>query len=119
MVATAPEIYRPFVTYGKKSELVLYVKLWKALYGCLKTGLLVYEKLVGDFEGIGFKVNLYDACVANAVIKVQQLKICWHVEDLKVSHADKKQVSKMIRWLSKKYETIGKMKVSRGKSTTI
>ena len=116
MVATAPEIYRPFVTYGKKSELVLYVKLRKVLYGCLKTGLLVYEKLVGDLEGIGFKVNPYDACVANAVIKVQQLKICWHVEDLKVSHADKKQVSKMIRWLSKKYETIGKIKYHVEKS---
>ena len=37
MAETAPQIYRQFVTYGKGGKAILYVKLQKALYGCLKS----------------------------------------------------------------------------------
>ena len=56
MVMANPKLYQPFVSYeiGKP---VLYVRLQKALYGCLKSALLFYEKLVGDLEAYGFKIN--------------------------------------------------------------
>ena len=47
MAETAPQIYRQYVTYGKGRKAILYVNLQKALYGCLKSALLFYRKLVG------------------------------------------------------------------------
>ena len=67
---------------------VLYVRLQKAIYGCLKSTLLFYEKLVGDLEAYGFKINPYDPCVANNMIGGKQLTVCWHVDNLKISCSD-------------------------------
>jgi hypothetical protein len=36
MVKTAPNIYRKYITVDAKNQPVLYVKLQKALYGCLR-----------------------------------------------------------------------------------
>ena len=47
MVAADPALYLTFVSY-ETGKAVLYVRLQKALYGCLKSVLLFYEKLVGD-----------------------------------------------------------------------
>ena len=57
LVAPAPKMYRPYVTYGRKNETVIYVRLRKALYGFLKSALLFHEKLVGDLKSVGFKLN--------------------------------------------------------------
>ena len=67
MVAANPALYRPFVSYDTV-KVVLYVRLQKALYGCLKITLLFYEKLVGDLEAYGFRINPYDPCVANKMV---------------------------------------------------
>ena len=93
-------------------KLVLYVQLQKALYGCLKIALLFYEKLLGDLEAYGFKINPYDTCVANNMIGGKQLTVCWQVEDLKISSIDANKVTKMIQWLESEY---GEMHGSRGK----
>ena len=42
MVATAPEIYKKYVTVNRKGELVLYVEALNALYGIMKSALLFY-----------------------------------------------------------------------------
>jgi hypothetical protein len=68
MVKVAPEVYRKYVFVNKKGETVLYVKLLNALYGVLKAALLFYKKLVKDLMRIGFKLNLYDPCVANKIV---------------------------------------------------
>ena len=41
MAAADPVLYRPFVSY-EIGKAVLYVRLQKALYGCLKSTLLFY-----------------------------------------------------------------------------
>ena len=46
MVASNPALYRPFVSY-ETGKAVLYVRMKKALYGCLKNAPLFYEKVVG------------------------------------------------------------------------
>ena len=56
IVMVDPALYQPFVSY-ETGNLVLYVRLQKALYGCLKSALLFYEKLVGDLEAHGFKIT--------------------------------------------------------------
>ena len=91
---------------------VLYVRVQKALYGCLKNVLLFYEKLVGELEAYGFRINPYDPCAAKNMIGGKQLTVCWHTEDLKISCVDAKELTKMIQWLESEY---GEMYGSRRK----
>ena len=43
-----------------------------------------------------FKINLYGPCVANKMIKNKKMKVYWHIDDLKVSHVDSKEVTKFM-----------------------
>jgi hypothetical protein len=65
----------------------------------------------------GFTINPYDydPCVVTKTVNRKQMTICWHVDDLKVSHADDKEVTKIEKWLKGLY---GNVSVSRGKKHT-
>ena len=56
--------HRPFVVIENGVE-VLYVRLIKALYGCVQSALLWYELFSSTLESMGFQLNPYDQCVAN------------------------------------------------------
>ncbi len=86
--------------------------LQKALYGCINSALLFYQKLVGDLKSIGFKLNPYDPCVANKVICDHQCTICWHVDDFKVSHWDLIVVTGIVDWFKGIY---GNVRCTRGR----
>ena len=94
MVMADLALYQRFVSY-ETGKPVLYVRLQKELYDCLKGALLFYEKLVGDLESYGFKINPYDSCMANKMIGGKQLTLCWHVDDLKISCVDVNEVKKL------------------------
>jgi hypothetical protein len=69
---------------------------------------------------IDFIINPYDPCVANKIIEGEQMTICFHVYDCKLSHRKKTVMDRMIRYLRQEYESIfedgsGAMPVSRGK----
>ena len=98
MVAAEPAIYWPFFSY-ETGKAVLYVRLQKELYGYIKSALLFYKKLVGDLEAYGFRINPYDLCMDNKMIGEKQIKVCWHVDDLKISCVDANKLTKMIQWL--------------------
>jgi hypothetical protein len=121
MVKVAPKVYRKCVFVNRKGEIVLYVKLLNALYGILKAALLFYKKLIKeDLMEIGFKLNPYDPCVADKMSKGKQMTLYWHVDNMKVSHFDKKKVDDMIKWLRLKYEHLFEdgsdaMQICRGK----
>jgi hypothetical protein len=57
----------------------------------------------------GFKINPYDFCVANKTIDGKQCTVVWHVDDLKISHADAKVVTTILNLLDAKYgqEAVG------------
>ena len=57
-----------FVVY-EKGKKVLYVQLDKALYGCVQSALLWYELYASTLKDMGFELNPYDLCVANADIE--------------------------------------------------
>ncbi len=102
MVQVAPNLYRKYITVDRKGTTILYVKIQKAMYGLLRSALLFYyRKLVADLESAGFKINPYDPCVANKTVNETQMTVCWHVDDLKVSHIDPDEVTKFGDWLSK------------------
>ena len=65
---------------------MLYIRLSKALYGMLRAALLFYKRLRSDLDNMGFGVNPYNPYVANKMVNGHQMTICWHVNNLKVSH---------------------------------
>ncbi len=93
MVQEAPNLYRKYIMVDRKGTAILYVKMQKALYGLLRSALFFYKKLVSDLESDGSVLNPYDSCMANKVVDGKQMMVCWHVDDLKVSHCDPTQVT--------------------------
>ena len=69
--------HRAFVVLENGIE-VLYVRLLKALYGCVQSALLWYEIFSNTLQDMGFTLNPYDQCVANCDIEGSQCTICWY-----------------------------------------
>ena len=89
------------VLEGALAELM--VKVDHTLYRILRSALLFYHNLVGDLEAEGFAINPYDPCVANKLINGKQITIIWHVDDLKISHVDRFEVTNMLYVLGRLY----------------
>ena len=95
MVQVDLDKYSKFVRYehGKK---VLYLRVLKALYGCIKSGLLWYNMFTNTLKGKCFIINPYDLYVANNTINDKQCTVTWYVDDLNISHVDSTVVDKVI-----------------------
>ena len=102
--------YEKFVCM-ENSKTVLYSRLLKALYGCVKSALLWYELFTTTLKDMGFELNPYDECVANKMINGNQCTIAWHVDDDNILHVDKDVVLEVIKCFEAKF---GKMTVTRG-----
>ena len=105
---------------NKSGQKMLIVECLNAVYGTMVAALLYYKKFVKSLTKQGFKLNPYDGCVANKIVKGKQITICFHVDDCKISHECTKVVDATIKWLRAEYESIledgsGVMKVHRGK----
>ena len=90
---------------------VLYVRLVKAIYGCVQSALLWCKMFYSYLKELSFKLNPYDPCVANKMINGKQYTIAWYVDDTKISHVDQKVVSHIIEQLEERF---GEMTVKRG-----
>ena len=68
-------------------------------------------------EGIGFKNNPNNPCVANRMIGGKQHTVTCHIEDLKSSHEDSKVNDDFLTWLDKMYgdAKVAPVKATRGK----
>ena len=84
--------YKKYVT-EEKGKPVLYVKLLKALYGCVQSALLWYKTFSELLQNMGFVLNPYDPCTANKEINGSQCTILWYVDDTKISHKDERELS--------------------------
>eukprot|EP00957_Ditylum_brightwellii_P186235 14177980-Ditylum_brightwellii.AAC.1 len=113
LVCTAPQVYKQYVTIDQKGKKILYMKLRKALYVCLKSALLFYRKLSGDLIKNGFEINPYNPCVAKKMVDRKQLTVTWHFDNLKVSHKKKQVVDDFLECLSSNY---GQLRTTWGKS---
>jgi hypothetical protein len=115
----APEAYKSYVSQDNKGNKQLLVQCHNALYGTMVASLLYYRKFMKSLMDIDFIINPYDPCVANKIIEGEQVTICFHVDDCKLSHRKKTFMDRMIGYLRKEYESIfedgsGAMTVSRG-----
>ena len=120
LVAIAPDVYGSYVSINKAGQKVLIVECLNAVYGTMVAALLYYKKFVKSLRKHGFKLNPYDGCVANKVVKGKQITVCFHVDNCKISHELPQVIDKTIDWLKAEYESIfedgsGEMKVHRGK----
>ena len=97
-----PKLYQQYVV-TENNKPVLYVELVKALYGTLCAALIFWRKLTSKLVEWGFMINPYDWCVANKQINGQQCTLVWHVDDMKISHADPKVVTDIIHQLEQEF----------------
>jgi hypothetical protein len=89
----------------------LYVRLVKALYGCVKSAYLWYHMFSGTLQKMGFVLNPYNSCVANCIIDGKQCTVLWYVDDTKISHVDPRVVTDIINKMETHFDT---MTVTRG-----
>jgi hypothetical protein len=69
----------------------------------LQSSLLYHKQFCKYLKEIGFKINPYNPCIANRIVKGKQHTITWHVDDLKSSHIDPKVNDEFLAWLKTKY----------------
>ena len=116
LVSVNPTKYTPFIHYTSSGKKQLFVRLNKALYGCVESAQLWYQELCNTLVNkMKFVINPYDPCVANKTINGQQCTICWYVDDLKISHVSKEVVEEVIKEIEEVY---GKMTVNIGQEHT-
>jgi hypothetical protein len=83
--------------------------------------LLSFKKFMKSLTKQGYKINPYNGCMANKVVKGKQVKICFNIDDCKMSCESSSVIDNMITWLRTKYKSVfeddsGQMKVHRGKT---
>ena len=94
----------------------MYMELLKALYGTLCAARLFWQKLSKQLiEVWRFTQNKYNDCVVNKTINGHQMTVVWHVDDLKVSHVDGKEVDQFIMQMEETFGADAPLSVSRGK----
>jgi hypothetical protein len=91
-----------------------------ALYDMMVTNLLYYRKFVKSLTDIDFVINTFYPCVANKMIECNQMTICFHVDDCKLSHENTNVMASIFEYLRQEYESIfengsGATMASRGK----
>ena len=101
------KIHNKYVTEGRGRK-EIFLKLDKALYGCIQSVLLRYNTFVTKLQKDGFKINTYNPCVVNKVINGSQCAIYWYVYHTKISHKDTKVVDQIVESLEGNFENKSK-----------
>jgi hypothetical protein len=120
LVEITPDVYKSYVSKDKKGSKQLMVQCQNALYVTMDESVIYYRKFVKSLTDIDFVINPYDLCVANKMIEGDQMTICFHVDDCKLSHRRTKVMDIIIEYLRQEYKSIFEdgyraMTVIRGK----
>jgi hypothetical protein len=108
------ELYDSYLV-RERGEMVMYVKLLKALYGTMRAARLFWERLSKQLVDWGFTPNPYDSCMVNKMVHGKQLTVAWHVDDLKILHVSTKVVDDLIANLDSELGKETPLSKSRGK----
>ena len=104
MTRIDPKLYRKHITKDKKGNPILYVQLYKSLYGLLRSALLFYKKFKSELEAYGFEMNPYDPCVFNRITKKgDQHTVIFHVDDGLSSCKDPYENTLLLLYLNEIY----------------
>lgn len=102
----------PSYSAFRDSNGALFVKLRKALYGCVESAKLWFEHLTGTLRSLGYEPNPMDRCVWNKVEDGVQCTVLVYVDDLKVSCTALTLIEALKKRLVEVYKTV---KVHEGK----
>ena len=70
----------------EKGNTLLYMRLQKALYGCIQSSILCYETFKRYLENLRFILNHYYPYVANKMVEDEQCTIFWYVDDNEIQY---------------------------------
>jgi hypothetical protein len=84
----------------------LIVELLKAMYGCVESALLLFEKVAKVLQNAGFKANPYDPCVFNKGTGEGQVTIVLYVDDIMVTARDRAGVDEVIEAMKAAFDTV-------------
>ena len=84
----------------------MLVKLTRALYGCVQSALLWFNKLRAILEEARFVANPYDMCVFNRMHKDKQIMVAFHVNDLLVTSQSDKAFTDLISFLQSRFTAV-------------
>ena len=101
----------PNVRRNARGTKVLYVRVMRALYGCIQSALQWYKLFKETLEGKGYVLNPYDLCVANKEINGKQATIAWYVDDCICTHVEQTVLDDIGNMLQKHF---GKMDATTG-----
>ena len=76
----------PHVRTDKRGRKILYMKVIRAIYGCIQAALQWYILFKTTLEKEGFELNPYDLCVANKIVEGKQCTVAWYVNDCVATH---------------------------------
>jgi histone deacetylase 1/2 len=96
------------------ANMTCVVRLNRALYGCIESAKLWYNKLSSDLMSMGYRKNVHDICVFNRIEKDgSQSTLVIHVDDVLITAKNEDNIDQIITELQNKYaETLT---VQRGK----
>jgi len=83
-----------------------YVRLKKALYGCVQSAKLWYDKLCEVLTDAGYTRNDYDQCLFNKKVDGEQVTIAFHVDDLLITSVNSKLIDQIQQHLEQNFESI-------------
>ena len=106
--------YKQHVRY-EKGQKVLYLRILRAIYGCIESALRWYILYEETLEKEGYKLNDYDRCVANKIVNCTQCTIAWYVDDNKASHVDPSLIDDLLEVMKSHF---GNFTITRGKEQT-
>ena len=103
LVLAFPEVYGAFFPKGSRC---LFVRLRKAMYGCVQSSLLWYKKFRGMMEHLGFTFNPYDPCVCNRSTPKGRITLLTHVDDCLISSPNECFIDSLLEEVKSVYPQI-------------
>lgn len=93
-----PEL-KPFMDDSGK----MVFKLTKALYGCIQSARLWYEKIRKYLMSLGFVENSLDSCILNSTYEGKQITIALYVDDLLITCGKAAGILNLVQQLRDEY----------------
>lgn len=92
------------------------VRLEKALYGCVESAKMWFNKISSELKSLGYKSNAYDICVFNRLeADGTQSTITLHVDDMKVTATTEEHLDGIVAELRGIYPALTDECVHRGR----
>ena len=93
---------RPMI--GENGKIV--ARLDKALYGCIQSAKLWFDKLTLVLSEYDFVTNPCDGCVINKMVNGKQITVGFHVDDLLITCEDDNIIDDVIKHLGTKFKEV-------------